>query len=460
MCGLVGVAGDMSMKTKDGFKDMLLINQLRGTDATGIFSVSGGNAVEVAKAVGTPEILRDTKSFDLAMAGLPKVLAGHCRAKTIGENSKMNAHPYDFENLVGMHNGTLRDYYSWEEYETKRTDSYALFAKLDANGLDDLMNDLSPESAYTLIWWDKVTDTLNFLRNEKRPLWFTWSQDKRRLYWASEPWFFGAASRQDELWDGKPDGEEEPKSPYWQLPINQLWSFSVNPRVPKGTNVFQLHPVKEVKAEGKKRQNFQYHPSYQGRTSTPSSAEGGEVANPFREAAKKVLDSLNDPVDDIGKKELPGLPQNKAVTHCQVVSTTTPTTPTKSENPSSNVLDLRPASMRGKSSSRKILSLPSKFSKVFQLKTNEEPSKDFEKSTPKTGSLVSLRKVGGIQYISCKKTNAEWTEQGFENQTGGICAFCKSPIGDLNEVAEFIGKGQFICTTCHSCEDPDVSVAC
>lgn len=460
MCGLVGVAGDMSAKTKDGFKDMLLINQLRGTDATGIFTVSAGNTVEVAKSVGTPEVLREMKSFDYAMAGFPKVLAGHCRAKTIGENNRMNAHPYDFENLVGMHNGTLRDYYQWKEYETKRTDSYALYAKLDAGSVEDLMTELSPESAYALVWWDKVSDTLNFLRNDKRPLWFTWSQDKRRLYWASEPWFFGAASRQDTLWDGKPDNEgDEPRSPYWQLPENQLWSFSVNPRAGKEERVFQLHPLKELKAEGKKPGNFRYHPSYTGRTSTTSSYRGGEVKDPFQ----KPADSLNDPVDDIGRepKVLPGLPQRKAVTHCRVVSPTTPSTPAKSESPSSNVSDFRPVSMRGKSSSRKILSLPSKFSKVFQLRTNENPSKACDDSISKTKSLVSLRTVAGTTYISCAKTNREWTEAVFEQNTKGLCSFCDNPIGDLNEVAEFIGNGQFICSSCHSVANPDEkSIAC
>ncbi len=87
MCGLVGIAGDTSVALKDAFKGMLLVNQLRGSDSTGVFTVRGED-VHVAKTLGVPEYLYDTKSFDTAMTGTPKIMAGHGRSKTVGENSR------------------------------------------------------------------------------------------------------------------------------------------------------------------------------------------------------------------------------------------------------------------------------------------------------------------------------------------------------------------------------------
>lgn len=474
MCGLVGAAGDMNLRVKDGFKDMLLINQLRGRDATGIFTVMGNGDVDVAKMPGTPDVLFDTKSFDYAMSGMPKILAGHCRSKTVGENSRSNAHPYDYDNVVGMHNGTLRDYYSWSTYNHKTTDSAALFAKIDEEGLEETFKNLDPSSAYALVFWDKRTETLNFIRNEQRPLWFAWTKDKRNIIWASETWFFNAMHRKEELWDGIEEGQT-PRSPYFELPVNQLWSFVIDDKAKKGEKVMTLHPIREIKAE-KPKVFYRGHPSYPaatGGTTRPSIVSGGQVQDPFK-------GGLDDDISDVGTdktKEEPlpltnALPQSSEDTQTQVGSTTTTKPAAPSENLSSNVSDFRPESMRGTSSSRKILSLrqrllqgsqqnsnagPLERSRKSYLTTSEINGKECEstKGDETTGPLVSFRKILGTTYISDLKTNHEWTEQGFENNTKGICSCCNQPIGDLNEVAEFLTMGKFVCTTCT--KQPDVA---
>jgi len=446
MCGLVGIAGDTSVALKDAFKGMLLVNQLRGSDSTGVFTVRGED-VHVAKTLGVPEYLYDTKSFDTAMTGTPKIMAGHGRSKTVGENSRQNAHPYDFDNLVGMHNGTLRNYYSWKTYDHKRTDSFALYSSISERGLEETFADLDPSGAWALVWYDKVERTLNFLRNGERPLWFTWTKDKRAMLWASEPWFFGAARRKIDLWDGI-DDQGEQRSSLWQLPENELWSFSVNDRAPQAERTLTARPVRQVKAEGRHTVNFT-------KTVTGYRGNGGSVANPFVQQGGQKLD---DPVTDIGT----GLPQRKAVTYCRVVSPNSHGGVDKSEKTSSNVLDFRQGQTRGTNSSRSILSLLWNKSKACLPNNSGVPSNTSGScmSPPNpdlsstTSPLIDLRKMLGRQYITDRKTGREYSEQQFELATSGICSFCKSPIGDLNEVAEFLSPASFVCSDCWS--EPDM----
>ena len=449
MCGIVGIAGDTNVALKDAFKDMLLVNQVRGRDSTGIFTLRGDD-VHVAKTLGVPEYLFDTKSFDSALTGCPKIMAGHCRSKTVGENTRNNAHPYEFDNIVGMHNGTLRNYYSWKSYDHKRTDSYALYASINDRGLEETFADLDPSGAWALVWYDKNNRTLNFLRNAERPLWFTWTKNKRAILWASEPWFFGAARRKTDLWDGVDDGGDG-RSPLWQLPENELWSFNVNDRAPLTERTLTAHPVRHIKAEGKQVANFT-----KAAHSASYHSNGGSVANPFARAGAQKLD---DPVSDIGT----GLPQRKAITHCRVVSMNSPGGAEKSEKTSSNVLDFRPESTRGTNSSKSTLSLLWSKSKAClpsskggqsrpSVSCMSPPNPDLSSTT---SPLIDLRKLLGKQYITDRKTGREYSEEQFELATDGICSFCKTPIGDLNEVAEFLTPLRFVCSSCWT--EPDTS---
>jgi hypothetical protein len=437
----------MSAKLKDGFKDMLTVCQVRGKDSTGIFTVNG-EVYDVAKMVGSPEFLMDMKSFDSALSGLPRIIAGHCRRKTVGENIPANAHPYDFENLVGMHNGTLRNYYTWPGFSHKRTDSYALFDRINDIGVEETFEDVDPAGAWALVWYDKANDTLNFLRNDDRPLWMTWTEDKRNILWASEPWFFGAVERWQPLWDGK-DNNDELVSKYWQLPPNQWWSFSVNDRAKKDERTLLLHPIREIKAKKTATVYAGAAAWHLGRPKEPNKSDqkGGEVVRPF-------ADSLDDDISDLAKSisRLPKLPAPKETTEKEVqgASRTTNTSLKRLDSSLLNVSDFRPASMRGVNSSRPTLSLLQSSLKGFLPKGNEENLRESAKLPDLRKRLVSLRKpfFNSDWYISCKKTNSEWNEKEFETNTKGICFTCKTPIGGLEEVHEFVSPTRFICSTC------------
>ena len=450
MCGLAGVAGNTSAKIRDAFLDLLLITQLRGRDATGIFTVKADNSTAVCKEVGPPDNLFDRKSFDDCLRGVPKVMAGHCRAKTVGDNNRLNAHPYDYDNVVGMHNGTLKNYYSMEGYDYKRTDSYTLYHNVDRYGIDMTMSAIDEDGAWALVWWDKNENRLNFLRNDKRPLWFAWTKDKTAVFWCSEPWMFSAVSRHVDLWDGKEEGKD-PVSPYFQLPVNQHWSFTVNGFTKPGEKYLTFHQPREVKAEGKKPVGF----------SRPSvgTDTGGEVKNPFQQGCEEAYDrfqrrqqvragitihrdALDDNIDDLNPGE----------------STTSTTSDDASKKTSSNVLDFRPASRRTTNLSKNTLSLPAPSSATSQPSSSANGTagsseycvKESRIAASQTFPKVSLRNVLGTWYISHNDTSQEISLAEFESRTGGNCAYCKAPIGDLTEVAAFTDKALsgFVCTSC------------
>lgn len=184
MCGIVGVAGDMNLAARKSFTELLHIDVFRGKDSTGVAAI-GRNSWKVHKTVGTPQDLFERVGAKDGIESLSNIcLIGHNRYATVGGVNRGNAHPFEFENLVGVHNGTLRNKEVLEDYKDFGTDSEALYYNIDKNGLKETMSKVI--GAYTLVWFDKRTNTINFLRNQERPLAIALSEDKKFLFWASE----------------------------------------------------------------------------------------------------------------------------------------------------------------------------------------------------------------------------------------------------------------------------------
>ena len=118
-------------------------------------------------------------------------------------------------------------------------DSEVMYAHLAKHGAQETFSTI--EGAFACVWWNDKEKTLNFIRNSERPLYFTWSEDCRMMFWASEPWMFAAVERKVKLWDGGKD-----KKKIIPLPENQLWSFKINANAKGDEKVLNMRPVKKI----------------------------------------------------------------------------------------------------------------------------------------------------------------------------------------------------------------------
>lgn len=172
-----------------------MFDSVRGEDGTGIAVVKRNlDDVVVAKEVGNPFNLFETHRFGKATSGLNSVMIGHNRYATQGGINRRNAHPFEFDTLVGAHNGTLSSKYKLDDARDFQVDSENLFHHIEKNGIEDAINQLGGTgNAWALVWWDKLEKSLNFLRNDQRPFFMCRTADEKVLFWASEAWMLEIA---------------------------------------------------------------------------------------------------------------------------------------------------------------------------------------------------------------------------------------------------------------------------
>lgn len=464
MCGIVGMAGKITHQAKNTlFKDMMDVCQTRGRDSAGVIKVNNNaeQSYTWVKAVGPPSNLFDFRKYESEIErGDAIALIGHTRSRTVGDINIKNAHPFDYpdEGIVGVHNGTLREHYKLDGHVAGRVDSDILYGHLAKNGPDKTFNML--KGAYACVWWDGEKNTLNFIRNEERPLWFTWSKDMDLMFWASEIWMFGAVERKLDLWNGiKDDGQGK----YVQIKPHSLWSFTINPKAGKDEAVLTMKPQRTIEPDPEPVRYTGNYGVHGGKVWTRNGLDGdwkpkvgGEVANPF------LIDPLDDTIEDIipwSIQSVPPLPAPKDITGKADESGSTSI---------GNVSFMKNSALNSASTTelknsprfpREILCLPAKNSKGTQPTSKSGHSDESKESL---GNIVSLseqrrqsrpptsvrevKKVGW--FIRDNFKDIEYSIEQFEENTKGVCCHCKEPVGDLEEVHEFIDKNNFVCMTC------------
>lgn len=195
MCGIVGCAGIINGTHEKALKVLLVLDSLRGEDSTGAAFVqrNTGN-VTVAKQLGDPFNLFNDNKFTQNLSKVNRAIIGHNRYATVGGVSRSTAHPFDFDSLVGVHNGTLASKWKLEDHLDYKVDSQALYHGFEKNGVRDTIDRLGADgNAWSLVWWNKGEESLNFLRNKHRPMFMCRTKDTNVLFWASEPWMLSAA---------------------------------------------------------------------------------------------------------------------------------------------------------------------------------------------------------------------------------------------------------------------------
>lgn len=191
MCGICGVASNwLTLNDKRIFMELMHVNVLRGWEGAGVLAVPEKTKKEV-------EILRTTDhGTSLVMSDEFKklmdsdrfqVLLGHCRAPTKGGNVIENVHPHEVGNIIGVHNGTFRKIDGKWFSDAESSDTRAFYDCIVKDGVKEAIKKV--DGAYALVWFDKENNTMNFLRNAERPLYYMagmggifWSSEYQHLY--------------------------------------------------------------------------------------------------------------------------------------------------------------------------------------------------------------------------------------------------------------------------------------
>ena len=178
---------------------MLYMDVLRGEDSTGVAAITTTHKVELYKSIGgTSELFYEHNKLarGKALTHLPVTCyIGHNRFATQGKITTDNAHPFEFDNLVGAHNGTvaMSSLSTFVGYRDFDVDSQIIFSHLsDKKSVDEVWE--KADGALALTWWDKQTEQLRVVRNKERPMTFAYSKDNKHMFWASEAWMIRVAA--------------------------------------------------------------------------------------------------------------------------------------------------------------------------------------------------------------------------------------------------------------------------
>ena len=167
------------------FKQALLVDSIRGMDSTGVAAVDIKGKLSIKKQACVSANFITQKNVESFITDHENVLlCGHNRAATKGSIDNKSAHPFRHGDITMFHNGTLWD---WKDLEGDRKfdiDSEAIAYSLSINGVIKTLEKV--DGAYALVWYDEKRDSLNFARNEDRPLHIATIKNSTSMLYASE----------------------------------------------------------------------------------------------------------------------------------------------------------------------------------------------------------------------------------------------------------------------------------
>lgn len=188
MCGICGgMSYPLNMNELNHIRTLMVMSSLRGFEGSGAITVKSVKSkiiVNTVKTVLSSAELAVDPDFD-AITNNPKIVIAHARAPTKGGNEEEFIHPHSSGHITGVHNGTMFEIMG-EKVSDNESDSKKIFEALNAHSIEDFIKE--SRGAYSLVWVDTKNGTLNFLRNDQRPI--IWARvggdDASCMFFASE----------------------------------------------------------------------------------------------------------------------------------------------------------------------------------------------------------------------------------------------------------------------------------
>ena len=246
MCGLVGAFGRLSFQIENGFEDLLQMNVIRGEHSTGVALVKDlNNEPIIIKDVMLPTRLLQDDRYINETKTLNHLMMGHGRYATVGKINKRNAHPIKKKHIFLTHNGTITTTYDLPIFKGFDTDTEEIANNIANVGIKETWPNLSGSAS--LVWWDKKEQTLNFITNGKRPLFFIETVDNGCLLWASESWMLRGICKRRNI--------KIKKNTIFYPLKNMLFSFKLDGNSLKKTSIeleefswFNRFPITPIRA--------------------------------------------------------------------------------------------------------------------------------------------------------------------------------------------------------------------
>lgn len=231
MCGIVGVItaamNGFAHDELQAFKDLLVVDTLRGYDSTGVFGVSNRGNVGILKAAITGPQFVNTTEYDNFTKDLYRegqFLVGHNRWATRGSVSDKNAHPFWVDDkIVLVQNGTYKG--SHKHHKDTEVDTEAIAHVISENA--DVEKALKKiNAAYALVWYNTENHTLHMIRNSERPLYHVDTKAGAVMFASEMEFLMLAASRNKIGLKELPSLIEEDTLYTYELDKEAVWNYN------------------------------------------------------------------------------------------------------------------------------------------------------------------------------------------------------------------------------------------